>query len=219
MISIQGKSFFCSWSGGKDSCLALHRAIQQGGKSAFLLTMFREDGQRSHSHGLPVSTLQRQAKSLGIPLVTGNASWSDYTAVFSSILKQFKTQGIEAGVFGDIDIEDHRQWCRDVCSANGIMTYHPLWQSKRTDLLHEFLDLHYEAVIVSLKQDFFHRGWLGKQLDHEIIRQMESFGMDACGENGEYHTLVTDGPLFSGNIAIKSLGHECHDGYCFLNVL
>lgn len=218
MNSIHGKNFFCSWSGGKDSCLALQRAIQQEGKPGFLLTMLREDGERSHSHGLPVSVLQQQANALQIPLVTRNASWSDYTAVFTSTLHQFKEQGIQTGVFGDIDIDDHRQWCQDVCFSTGIVAFHPLWQSKRADLLNEFLELQFKATIVSLKEDFIDKGWLGKQLTREIIKQMDENGIDSCGENGEYHTVVTDGPLFSARIDLKVKKQESHDGYWFLNV-
>lgn len=218
MNPFQEKPFFCSWSGGKDSCLALQRAIQNGSKPGFLLTMLREDGERSHSHGLPVSVLQRQAKALQIPLVTRNASWSDYTTVFTSTLQQFKAQGIQAGVFGDIDIDEHRQWCQDVCHSTGILPYHPLWQSKRCDLLNEFLDLQFKATIVSLKEEFLEQGWLGKQLTQRIIHQMDDSGIDACGENGEYHTVVTDGPLFSASIDLITNDQEFHDGYWFMNV-
>jgi diphthine-ammonia ligase len=218
MNSILGKPFFCSWSGGKDSNLALYRAIQQGGKPQFLLTIFREDGERSHSHGLPISVLQQQADALGIPLVTRNASWSDYTSVFSSTVQQFKEQGIQYGVFGDIDIEEHRQWCQEVCHSADMAAIHPLWQSDRNDLLDEFLDLNFKATIVTLKQDYLQHGWLGKQLTQEIIDQMNKAGIDACGENGEYHTVVTGGPLFSTEIDLQMHGQEFHDGYWFLNL-
>jgi diphthine-ammonia ligase len=218
MDSIQGKSFFCSWSGGKDSCLALYRAIQNGGEPQFLLTMLREDGERSHSHGLPVSIIQKQADALRIPLVTCSASWSDYTAVFSSTLQKFKEQGIQYGVFGDIDIDDHRQWCEDVCRSAGLVACHPLWQSNRNELLDEFLELQFKATIVTLKQDYLQYGWLGKPLNREIIDQMNQSGIDACGENGEYHSVVTDGPLFSTGIDLTKNDQVFHDGYWFLNV-
>jgi diphthamide synthase (EF-2-diphthine--ammonia ligase) len=80
--------------------------------------MFREDGERSHSHGLPISVLQRQANALHIPLLVRNASWADYTAISKATLHQLKQQGIQAGVFGDIDLEDHRQWCHEVCNSS-----------------------------------------------------------------------------------------------------
>ncbi len=218
MNVVNEKAFFCSWSGGKDSCLALHRAVQNGGKPGFLLTMLREDGERSHSHGLPVSILQQQAKALRIPLVTRNASWPDYTAVFTSTLKEFKEQGIECGVFGDIDIDENRQWCDDVCDAAGIASYHPLWQTDREILLAEFLRLEYKATIVTIKQDALETDFLGKQLNPAIIRRMKNAGIDASGENGEYHTVVTSGPLFSTGIDLKLNDHVFHNGYWFLNV-
>ncbi len=218
MDSIQGKPFFSSWSGGKDSCLALYRAIQNGGLPQFLLTIFREDGERSHSHGLPVSILQKQAEALGIPLVTRKASWADYTAVFTATIKEFKEQGIQFGVFGDIDIEDHRRWCEDVCRSAGLVACHPLWQCNRNELLDEFLNLQFKANIVTLKQDYMPYGWLGKPLDRKIIDEMNQAGIDACGENGEYHSVVTDGPLFSTGIDLKMNDQVFHDGYWFINV-
>lgn len=216
---IDGKSFFCSWSGGKDSCLALYHAMQQGGKPACLLTVLREDGKKSHSHGLPVSLLQRQSKALRVPLITCNASWEDYTTAFTDMLFRFKEQGIEYGIFGDIDIDDHLQWCRQVCSTAGMTACHPLWQVDRGALLSEFLRLGFSAQIIAVKQEILGFEFLGKQLSPDIILQMKNSGIDPCGEYGEYHTIVTGGPIFSSPIDLTIRKTEFHDGYYFLNIL
>jgi hypothetical protein len=119
--------FFCSWSGGKDSCLALYRAMKAGATPHFLFTMLEESGERSRSHGLPLEILRAQALSLGIPLKTRCASWSEYEAVFIAALQEMAESGVRAGVFGDIDIDSHREWEKMVCHRAGMEAYLPLW--------------------------------------------------------------------------------------------
>ncbi len=101
--SISGRPFFCSWSGGKDSCLALYHAIENGGNPHSLLTILSEDGATSRSHALPKPLIEKQARSLGLKPVFRSASWKQYEAEFIAALQEFKRSGIEVGVFGDID--------------------------------------------------------------------------------------------------------------------
>lgn len=218
MKSIKGLSFFCSWSGGKDSCLALYHAIKDGGRPECLLTMLVEDGERSRSHGLPLSLLQQQAHSLAIPLVVCSTSWSDYEATFISALHELKQQGVEVGVFGDIDIEDHRKWCERVCSAANIESYHPLWERSQPGLIDEFIRLDFKATIIAVKQGVLDRKSLGKTLDIELIKDIEDVGIDVSGEAGEYHTVVTSGPIFSSVIHLEIKEQVVRDGYYFLDV-
>jgi diphthine-ammonia ligase len=217
MISIKNSQFFCSWSGGKDSCLALYHAITNAGKPKCLLTMFAEDG-KSRSHGLPLSVLQTQAASLDIPLVVRNTSWADYEANFLSSIRGFKESGIEYGVFGDIDLEAHLEWVTRVCGTVKIRVYEPLWKRNRRELLNEFLDLGFRATIVSVKLEALPISFLGRNLSREVITDLERAGVDASGEGGEYHTVVTDGPIFSKSIRLKKQGEFSHNGYCFLEV-
>jgi len=219
MKSIAGRTFFCSWSGGKDSCLALYRAIQGGGRPGVLLTMCTENGERSRSHGLSVAILQRQALALGVPLVMRAASWQDYEQEFLSALGDFRKQGIECGVFGDIDLEPHLEWVERICSSVAVDAYEPLWKCDRRDLLEEFCRLGFKAMIISVKQDVLDTSFLGRTLDAQIISEMEEAGIDASGEEGEYHTLLTDGPLFSFPLEIEVKGQVVSDGYCFLDVV
>jgi uncharacterized protein (TIGR00290 family) len=218
MDSIKSKPFFSSWSGGKDSCLALYRAIKAGGVPEYLLTMMTEDGERSRSHGLKLSLLQSQAEAIGIPLVVKNASWDEYEEVFLSTIKDFGERGITNGVFGDIDLEDHIRWVDRVCSSAKIKPFEPLWKQERKILLDEFISLGFKAIIISVKESLLGKNFLGKEIDEGIIRELEESGVDASGEEGEYHTLVIDGPIFSSSIAPGDKGIISINGYSFLDV-
>jgi diphthine-ammonia ligase len=214
--SVIRRPFFCSWSGGKDSCLALYHAIRQGGTPRCLFTMMAEDGKTSRSHALPRSLLEEQALRLGIPIRFGSASWETYEVVFSDVLKRFQADGVKAGVFGDIDIEDHRAWCRRVCGAAGLEARHPLWKRDRRELLGEFIDLGFTAVIVVVKADRLGPEWLGKAIDRNTVSGLEKAGVDPSGERGEYHTVVTAGPIFRAGIRLATREPHFHDGYWFL---
>lgn len=220
-LSIPGSniSFVCSWSGGKDSCLALYRAVTAGAEPKSLLSMLREDGARSRSHGLPREVLQAQAASLGIPLMTKTASWSDYESVFIATLQELRAAGVEAGVFGDIDIDEHRLWEEKVCAAAGIGAYLPLWKASRLALLDEFLMLGFEATIVAVNGEKLDKAYLGRVVDIELVQEFVNLGIDPSGEEGEYHTVVTDGPIFSEPVRLETGEQVLYDGYWFLDVI
>ena len=218
MSPLKEKEFFCSWSGGKDSCLALYLAIQEGGLPRALLTMLEEEGARSRSHHLPLPVVQQQAHALGIPLAACKTSWEDYEADFTKAIGSFRAEGIAHGVFGDIDIEDHMRWVERVCSAAGIQAHEPLWKQPRQTLLETFLDLGFTAVIIAVKEDVLDRSFLGRALDHEMIAAMEEAGIDPSGEEGEYHTVVISGPIFTRQIPIRHGSAITQGGYCFLDI-
>lgn len=218
MSGISGRRFFASWSGGKDSCLALHKTIRQGGEPAALLTMMREDGQRSRSHGLPVPVLEAQADSLKIPISTVATSWEDYEMQFVEALRQLRMAGICVGVFGDIDLEEHREWVRAACSKAGVEPVHPIWGRERKGLLDEFIREGFEAIIVSVEEAALDKGFLGRSIDEKTVADLERAGVDASGEGGEYHTLVTSGPTFSRRVDVMCGRVESKDGYAFLDV-
>jgi uncharacterized protein (TIGR00290 family) len=217
-VSIYGENFFCSWSGGKDSALAFCKAVREGGRPQMLLTMLHEDGERSRSHGLPISVFKSQASSLGVPLMLRSATWDDYEAVFMDALSELKGMGVSAGVFGDIDIEEHREWVHKVCRSAGLRPYHPLWGQDRRALLDELLKEGFEATIVAVNKDALDKDFLGKRITRDVINQLESQGVDASGERGEYHSVVTNGPLFSRPIKISTNKIHERDGYLFLDV-
>lgn len=210
--------FFCSWSGGKDSCLALYYAIREGGNPGKLLTMLIGDGERSRSHGLPLNLLKKQSLSLNIPLITRATSWEDYEENFVSILRKIKREGITAGVFGDIDLEEHRVWVEKVCARVDIKPYLPLWKKPRRRLLEDFIESGFKATIVAVKDGVLDRRFLGEVLDLTLIEDLENEGVDASGEEGEFHTVVTDGPIFSFEISLKKKEQVFSNGYWFQNV-
>lgn len=212
--------FFSSWSGGKDSCLALHRACMAGAKPACLLTIISEDGIRSRSHGLRRDVIAAQAAALGIPLLTRCASWAEYEAAFIDALHAIRKQGVAAGVFGDIDFPPHLEWEEKVCAKADIIPYLPLWEGARLALLNEFITLGYKALIVRVNEHKLNRKFLGRIIDREVVGEFQKTGIDPCGENGEYHTVVVDGPIFSEPLPVTT--GSCLDtegcGYCTLDI-
>jgi diphthine-ammonia ligase len=209
------KRFICSWSGGKDSCLALWRVIRAGGYPACLLTMLNEEGHVSRSHGLPRRLLSDQAKNMGIPIFFRSASWQSYEAEFSAALREFHDRGIATAVFGDVDLDDHRDWCRRVSAAAGLEAKHPLWKEPRRKLLEEFIGAGFQAVIVVVKGDALGREWIGRTIDAETVSALEKAGIDPSGEAGEYHTAVTGGPLFLDALTLPPPTPAFHEGYWF----
>jgi uncharacterized protein (TIGR00290 family) len=207
----------CSWSGGKDGALALDLAVATGRRPRALLSMLTEDGERSRSHGLRRCVLAAQAAAIGAPLVTGSASWADYTAVFIHELTGLSAEATEC-VFGDIDVDAHRLWCQRAAQASGMAAHHPLWQRPRRELLDELLMRGWRAMIVTVRADVLSPSLLGRVLDDDLVDELEAAGVDACGENGEYHTLVTDGPLFRAPIPITTGEPVLRSGCWFLDV-
>jgi uncharacterized protein (TIGR00290 family) len=209
---------FCSWSGGKDSCLSLYRAIQENYEIKTLMTMCREDGLKSRSHGLSPEILTAQAKSLDLDLILCSATWDDYESVFKTQMSKFEREHYEAGIFGDIDLEPHKTWVLDALAHTEMIAHHPIWQESRRSLIEEFIDLGFEAIIVTVNTDLIDASFLGKTFNHELISELESVGVDACGENGEFHTVVTNGPIFKQPLNLKISDTIKKDQYLMLNL-
>jgi len=215
--ALAGRRFFCSWSGGKDAYLALSRAVAAGGRPEALLCMLHEDGAVSRGHGLPVALLEAQAVALHVPLVTRATTWDDYEASFVSALHELRAQGVETGVFGDIDLQGHRDWVEGVCEVAGLACHLPLWQEARRSLLAEFLVGGARATIVAVDSSRLGVEYLGREIDAALIAGLESAGVDLCGEEGEYHTMVTAAPLFAAPVALPWGGVIERDGHWTLD--
>lgn len=199
---MNNKHAFCSWSGGKDSCLALKRALAAGYNVTHLVTMFDESGERSRSHAVSLEVMRAQAESLGFELVTPVASWQDYEKVFVETLKDLKARGCDYGIFGDIDLDAHREWEEKVCSAAGIEAVLPLWHEDRLDLVNEFLAEDFRSVVICINEKFINKSFCGRVFDEQFIAGLPE-GVDACGENGEFHTFAFDGPLFRNPVSYR----------------
>lgn len=207
--------FFCSWSGGKDSALALYHALSEGWDPEALLTMMIPGGRRSRSHGLRAEVLRAQSVALGVPLKLRGTTWNRYEETFGSALAELAEARISVGVFGDIDFERNRRWVEEMCLPHGIEVHEPLWRKERRALLEEFLALGFRARIVALRDEILSPKLLGELLSEEIIEEIFRNGIDGSGENGEYHTVVIDGPLFSRGLELD-LGQQVYRaGYWF----
>ena len=193
------KKAFCSWSGGKDSCLALHRAACRGFQISHLLTMFDEAADRSRSHAVPRKLIEAQADALGIELVTANASWQNYETVFIEQLKVFQSQKITHGIFGDIDLQPHRDWEEKVCASANIEAVLPLWNENRRAMVDEFLAENFKAVVVCINEQFLDASFCGRIFDANFVNDLPP-EVDVCGENGEFHTFVFDGKIFKNPV-------------------
>ena len=210
--------FVSSWSGGKDSCYAYLLAVASGMQPMCLLNMMNENGEVSRSHAIPKHILEKQASALQLPIVTTPASWSQYEELFiNSLHKIIWEHQVDTAVFGDIDLQEHRDWEENVCQKTGIKAYLPLWKGNRKELVLQMIKLPIKAYIVSCNETMGER-FLGRVIDLALIAELEELGVDSCGENGEYHTLVVDCPLFAKELEV-SFGEKHHYGnYWFIEM-
>lgn len=215
---MKNKPFVASWSGGKDSAMAYYRAVQSGMTPQRLLTMFQEDEELSKSHALPLQVVQAQADRLDVPLMIRGAGWDDYEAKFLDAMDECRADGITHGVFGDIDLEGHLEWVQKTCAKSGIIPIHPLWQEPRRSILEELLAVGFEAVIVVVNTNMMPAEYVGQTFTRQLMDELEALGIDSCGENGEFHTVVLDGPIFSSRVPVTFGEVRENEGYVFLNV-
>ena len=206
----------CSWSGGKDSCYALMKALSEGHELKALVNMMNENGKISRSHGLPLAVLKQQAQKMTVRLLAAPTSWNDYRNTFVQTLEAAKLFGVEAMVFGDIDLQQHRDWEEMVCSESDLEALLPLWKQNRRVLVNEMIEGGIKAMIVSCNTQMGER-FLGRTITHELADELEGMGIDACGENGEFHTVVVDCPLFESAIELPEYKKVLHDNYWFLS--
>jgi len=211
-------NFLCSWSGGKDSCFAFYKAVQLGYKPIVLLNVMNEHGDRSRSHGITKAILEAQAQALNLPICFFSSTWTDYEKKYIKTLKDLVVSyPITHAVFGDIDIESHKQWEEKVSTAANLTAVLPLWQGQRRQLVLDMINMGIEAIIVSCNMDLG-PSFLGRTIDEAIIEEFEALGVDACGENGEFHTLVVNAPFFNKKVNVKVTSKAVSSNYNFANL-
>jgi len=211
--------FVASYSGGKESALAVYRAVKEGHEPIALITTYNTDVSRSHFHGLTEEVLKRASESLGIPLWLIKTSGEEYTNNFEKTLLRAKEQGAQACVFGDIDIEGHIEWCSERCKNVGITPMFPLLNKSRKDVVYEMIDSGFVANITVVNSAKVNEDFLGKQLTRDVAEQIAEGGADICGENGEYHTFVSAGPIFKHTVDFSFGAKYSNGDYVFLPVL
>jgi diphthine-ammonia ligase len=210
-----------SWSGGKDSCLACYKAMRQGYKISYLLNFISREFKRCCFHGVEAGLIKLQADLIGIPLVQKEvaADMEEYESDFKSAVSAIKQ--VKAMVFGDIYLHDHIDWVKRVCSDIDVEPIEPLWQRDPLVVLEDFIDLGFKAVVVSCQADKFDRDFVGKEVDRNLLKELKSRNICPCGENGEFHTLVLDGPIFERRIKIEESAPVLKEGfwkYWFLDI-
>lgn len=207
---------FVSWSGGKDSYLSLLKAREAGMQPGCLLTFVGKNGY-SMSHGLPVELLAKQAQALGLPQVLEQVTWEEYADSFHRASCALRTKGFTGGVFGDINLPEHRSWIEKACQRAAVNCYLPLWGLPEEDILAELLSRKVELLIVALRKDLLEEKWLGRLLDAQFIQELKNKGLSLCGEAGEYHTVVINGPLFRERLDIAFSGYRSVEKVLFLD--
>jgi diphthine-ammonia ligase len=210
--------FVISYSCGKDSTLALHRMTKGNHEPIALLVMCNEADHRSWFHGVDDQLLNKIARSLNIPLLKCVSQGEDYHLAFENGLKRAKALGAEACVFGDIDLEGHKEWATERCENAGLHSEFPLWQEDREQITVEFVLSGYQAIIKCISNKHLPKDFLGKQLDLSLIKALKELNVDVCGENGEYHTIVIDGPLFKEKIELNNRGELDLGDYTVLDL-
>lgn len=216
---MNNKNFVMSFSGGKDSTLALYRMINRGYNPVAILTTIKKNEDESWTHGLSDDMLQRVSKSLNIPLLKVECDVCEYEKRFEEVLKEAKSMGASICAYGDIDIEDHKKWGIDRCTNADLDYEFPLWQEDRESLVHEFIDSGFITIIKKVNLSFMGEEFLGKKLTKDVVEDIKKTGSDPCGENGEYHTFVVDGPLFKSPIEFDVKKIVLDHGYGHLEIL
>lgn len=199
---------FMNWSGGKDSALALYRTIQQRQyKVEQLLTNVNAVHNRISMHGVRRELLSAQAQSIGIPFTTielpEEPAMHEYENVMERKLYELKRQQFTHSVFGDIFLEDLKQYREEKLNAVGMQAVFPLWKEDTKQLMKEFLSLGFKTIIVCVNEKYLSKSFCGRVLDEECISALPA-AVDVCGENGEFHTFVFDGPLFKQPVSFAT---------------
>ncbi len=211
-----GHKFIASFSGGKDSALALYKAAQVG-EAVGLIVMMEEEGDRSRSHGMPPEIIHAQAESIGLPVYTAATSWTDYEKVFIHLLEKSKKQGAEVLVAGDMDVPAHDCWHEKITNRVGLKLGMPLWEMNHHEVVEEFIELGFETIIVTVNLSLGMREEdLGRTLTHEYVKELVERNIDPCGEGGEFHTTVLDGPIFKYPLSVRKCEILRDGDYAFL---
>ena len=190
-----------AWSGGKDSCFACYKAIQEGHEVSNLLIMM-SDPSESNFHMIRADMLDAQSQAIGIPIVKWTTTPDTYEQEFKKALLKMKAEGVEGIVTGDVfDVALHEAgWLDRICKEVGLTPVRPLWHRDTQQILDEFISAGFKATLVRIKLDLLGMDWLGREINKEFFDDLLKLGtVDPCGEHGEFHTFVTDGPLFKKN--------------------
>ena len=193
------EKYFLSWSGGKDCCFSLYKAIQEGIPVTSFLTTVNRAHHRISMHGVRIELLEQQTKNLGLPLkllfLPEQPSMDEYRAAMTELLMGMKAAGFTGGVFGDIFLEDLKVYREKQIDSIGLRSLFPLWKMDSKDLLKAFIRLGFKSIVVCINNHHLDKSFCGRLIDESFLHDLPD-SVDPCGENGEYHSFVFDGPVF-----------------------
>ncbi|BEV04765.1 diphthine--ammonia ligase [Chryseobacterium gambrini] len=196
-----------NWSSGKDSALALYKILKEEKfEVTSLLTSINKEFQRISMHGVQVSLLEKQAESLGFPLIKmelpKEPTMEEYLELMSKTMNDLKSRGITHSIFGDIFLEDLKKYREDQLRSIGMEGVFPLWKINTTDLIREFLDLGFKTIVTCVNETYLDKSFAGRIIDEDFIKDLPE-NVDVCGENGEFHTFTFNGPFFKNPVEFE----------------
>jgi len=194
------KAFF-NWSGGKDSALCLHSVLHHPKWDIrFLFTTLNGQNKRISMHGVSETLLNKQVESIKIPLkqlyLPEQISMEEYNLKMTKILAEAKVDGINHSIFGDIFLEDIRKYREQLHAKAGLKAIFPLWGKETSSVALDFIHKGFKAIIVSVDSRWLNKSYVGRIFDEQFLKDLPAH-VDPCGENGEFHTFVYDGPVFT----------------------
>jgi len=213
----------CCWSSGKDSCYAFWKALSGGLDVRYLVSFVSTAGFGKNAfHGVRGELIRMQSEAMGIPIILRETTWEGYELSFREALGKLREEGIEGLVTGDIDMIEHRTWTENICGEFGLKALLPLWKLDREEILKGFIDNGFVSIVVCLKADALDDSWLGRRINRQFLADIKKYqrihNLDICGENGEYHTFVVDGPCFQKRISITPGDKVLSEGYWFQDI-
>lgn len=209
------KTYF-NWSSGKDASLALYHMQKTGHHSVEkLVTSINTHHDRVTMHGLRRELLELQTKAIGIPALTIELpeapTMEDYDRIMKDCVQNLKSEGFSNCGFGDIFLEDLRTYREGQLNPMGIKSHFPLWKRDTKEIISEFINLGFKAIVICIKSDILDESFIGREIDHTFINDLP-LNVDPCGENGEFHTFCYDGPIFEKPIKFE-VGEKVFKAY------
>ncbi|HJQ30856.1 MAG TPA: diphthine--ammonia ligase [Pyrinomonadaceae bacterium] len=212
-----------SWSGGKDSCLALRELRQSPDyRVAALLTTVTRDYDRVQMHGVRRVLLERQAAALGLPLhevfINKGATNEEYEAKMAEAFSPYRERGIERVAFGDLFLEEIRDYREQFLARHRMRGLYPVWGRDTTELVREFIGLGFKAVVTCVDGKVLDSSFAGMMINEDFLSALPAH-VDPCGENGEFHTFVFDGPIFKEAVRLSVGEKVARDSFWFCDLV
>lgn len=212
---------FASWSGGKDCMLAAYRFMSDHKNHLeVLVNMCSVDGKNSLSHNIEASLIKKQAECMNIHIVQQPTSIACYHENLIKVIEQLKKQGINCGVFGDIYLQEHKEWIENLCEETDIKPVFPLWREDTKSLINEFIEVGFQSTLIAIDNTKLDKSWLGRIINDEFHTDILKLkNIDPCAEKGEYHSFVFDGPGFENPVPFLKREQYTKDKTTYLKLM